>query len=447
MSWEKRIVWSEGMLLQPQHFQQQSRHFDSQIRNASQIANVYNWGIDSIDIDTSQLSIGKICINSATGILPDGSYFNIPNIDGVPMAIDVSDTLLNKVVYLSLNIRRHGNTEVCRDSDDNKSYRYFVEEIDARDVSGHSNLEQVIEVAGYKLCLLTELDNLNEFSCIPICLIENISSSGKVALKENFIPPYLNIKSNLYLRSFLTELVNLINHRINSLSARVSIAGKATTTEVTDFLMLQALNRNQPLVRYLESAESVNPLDVYLQLTSLISEMSTFLKADKQSPQLPIYDHNNLTTIFDTIINELRQIFSIVLEQNSINIPLKEKKYGIRVGVVADKTLFKSGSFILAVNADIQPDEIRKYFPSQVKIGAVEQIKELVNVQLPGILLNNLAVAPREIPYQRNFVYFELVPKGEYWNALVKSGGIAIHIGTNFPNLSMELWAIRGGSE
>jgi len=447
MSWEKRIVWSEGMLLQPQHFQQQSRYFDSQIRNTSQIANVYHWGIGSIVIDNSHLNTGKICVNSATGVLPDGSYFNIPEIDGVPLALDVTDALLNKMVYLCLNIRHHGNTEVCRDSDDNKSYRYFVEELNVRDVSGHSNLEQSIEVSGYKFCLLTELDNLDEFSCIPIGLIENISSSGKVSLKENFIPPYINVKSNFYLRSFLSELVNLINHRIDSLSARVTIAGKATTTEVTDFLMLQALNRNQPLIRYFENTECIHPLDVYLQLTSLIAEMSTFIKADKQSPQLPLYDHNNLTTIFDTIIHELRQIFSIVLEQNSINIPLVEKKYGIRVGVVADKTVFNSGSFILAVSADIKPEEIRKYFPSQVKIGAVEQIKELVNVQLPGILLNNLAVAPREIPYQRNFVYFELIPKGEYWNALVNSGGIAIHIGTNFPGLSMELWAIRGAGE
>ena len=156
---------------------------------------------------------------------------------------------------------------------------------------------------------------------------------------------------------------------------------------------------------------------------------------------------NHRTNVFSILIDELRQTFSAVLEQNSISIPLQEKKYGIRVGVVSDKTLFTGASFILAVTADISADEIRQYFPPQVKIGAVEQIKELVNVQLPGILLNNLAVAPREIPYQRNYVYFELIPKGEYWQALVQSGGIAIHIGTNFPNLSMELWAIRSGNE
>ncbi len=182
---------------------------------------------------------------------------------------------------------------------------------------------------------------------------------------------------------------------------------------------------------------------MYEKFIGLIGDMSTFVKHDKLVTDLPIYQQNNLTEIFSVLIDELRQVFSVVLEQNSINIPLIEKKYGIRIGTISDSSLFTSASFILAVTADISTEEIRQYFPPQVKIGAVEQIKELVNVQLPGIQLNNLAVAPREIPYQRNYVYFELIQNGEYWNALVGSGGIAFHIGTNFPNLNMELWGYK----
>ena len=158
---------------------------------------------------------------------------------------------------------------------------------------------------------------------------------------------------------------------------------------------------------------------------------------------MPIYQHTNLTQVFSSLIDELRQVFSVVLEQNSLNIPLQEKQYGISVGVIADKTLFTSASFILAVTSDLATEELRKYFQAQVEIGAIEQIKELVNVQLPGIQLNNLAVAPREIPYQRNYIYYELIQNGEYWTALAESGGIALHVGTKFPNLKIELWAIR----
>lgn len=441
MAWEKRVVWSEGMMLQPQHFQQQSRYHESQLRNSIALCRPHYWGISSIEIDKSHLKNGKLCLSSAEGILPDGSHFKFPDIDNVPAAIDINEDLLNSTIYLAVSIRRHGNTETFRDN--STQSRYDIAEHEARDVSGTSSTQQAIEVSGFSFSLRSDKDDNNEFSCIPVAFIEDVSLSGSITLKESFIAPSLNIKNNAHISGFVSELVKLAKHRISALAARVSVAGKATTTEVTDFLMLQTLNRHYPQLINLDRSEQLSPYDLYIRFIELIGDMSTFIKTDKLVPDLPHYQHNNLTEIFSFLIDELRQVFSVVLEQNSINIPLHEKKYGISIGTISDKTLFTSASFILAVTADITTEEIRQYFPPQVKIGAVEQIKELVNVQLPGIQLNNLAVAPREIPYQRNYVYFELIPNGDYWTSLTESGAIAFHVGTNFPGLTMELWAIR----
>ncbi len=443
MNWENRVVWSEGMLLQPQHFQQQARFVDGQIRNSAFFTNPQAWGMQSLEIDTTYLQTGKFCLNQASGILPDGTQFNFPDLDLKPIPLEIKEEHLSKTIYLALPIRQYGNTELSRQVDDQKTYRFAADEVEVRDVSGHSSLKQSLEVSGHKFLLLTELDNLSEFSCIPIAVVSNVGKDGMVSLKSDFIYPSLNIKKIDYVGRFLSELLNLAQHRVDSLVSRVSILGKSTTGEIVDFLMLQSLNRYMPLLRHLESSGFISPIDLYNQLGSVIGDLSTFTKDEKVPAVLPIYRHDNLAAVFPPIFDELRQMFSVVLEQNSINIPLIEKQFGIRVGVIADKTLFTSASFILAISADITSEEIRKYFPPQVKIGAVEQIKELVNVQLPGVQLNNLAAAPREIPYQRNVVYFELIPNGEYWQNLCKSGGIAIHIGTNFPNLAMELWAIR----
>ena len=46
--------------------------------------------------------------------------------------------------------------------------------------------------------------------------------------------------------------------------------------------------------------------------------------------------------------------------------------------------------------------------PGVAKLGAAEQIRQLVNSQLPGIPLHPLPVAPRQIRYTAGFVYFEL---------------------------------------
>jgi type VI secretion system protein ImpJ len=441
MAWEKRVVWSEGMMLQPHHFQQQTRYHDSQLRRSISLRDPYAWGIFSIDIDKSHLKTGKFCLNQCEGILPDGSIFNFPHVDTLPKAIDLNEDYLGAKIYLAVSIRRNGNTETARDSQIQS--RFTVSEHEARDVSGISSTVAPIEVAGLSFSLRTSKDDNNEFSCIPIAHIEDVSTGGVVTLKEDFIPPTLNVKSSPFIAGFLSELCKLSKHRIQTLASRVSVAGKATTSEVTEYLMLQTLNRHYPNLVHLDKADYVSPFALYQSMTGLIGDMSTFIHDDKLVPELPLYQHKQPSEMFIELIAHLRQLFSVVLEQNSINIPLQEKKFGIRIGSISDRTLFTSATFILAVTADISADEIRKYFPPQVKIGSVEQIKELVNVQLPGIQLNQLAAAPREIPYQRSYVYFELVQNGEYWQSLVNSGGIALHIGTNFPNLSMELWAIR----
>ncbi len=100
--------------------------------------------------------------------------------------------------------------------------------------------------------------------------------------------------------------------------------------------------------------------------------------------------------------------------------------------------------FVLAVRADTPAEELRRRFPSQLKIGPVEKIRDLVNLQLPGIALQPIPVAPRQIPYHAGFVYFELDQANELWSQLKASGGIALHVGGEFPGLKMEFWAIRG---
>ena len=78
-----------------------------------------------------------------------------------------------------------------------------------------------------------------------------------------------------------------------------------------------------------------------------------------------------------------------------------------------------------------------------MKIGAVEKIQDLVNLQLPGIALRPLPVAPRQLPFHAGFVYFELDRSSEHWRELQDSGGFALHVSRGFPGLKMEFWAIR----
>ena len=113
--------------------------------------------------------------------------------------------------------------------------------------------------------------------------------------------------------------------------------------------------------------------------------------------------------------------------------------------MIPDIELQRTASFVLAVNAQMPGEALRARFPTQVKICPAERFRELVDRQLPGILLRPLPVAPRQIPFHAGFTYFELETRGnELWKQLETSGGLAMHVAGDFPGLAMEFWAIRG---
>jgi len=113
------------------------------------------------------------------------------------------------------------------------------------------------------------------------------------------------------------------------------------------------------------------------------------------------------------------------------------------VGPISDRSLLRAAQFVLTVSADIPGEQLRRLFPNQVKIGAVEHIRELVNVALPGIAVRPLPVAPRQIPFHAGAAYFELDRGSPHWQQMQTSGGFALHVSGDFPNLQLELWAIR----
>jgi type VI secretion system protein ImpJ len=143
------------------------------------------------------------------------------------------------------------------------------------------------------------------------------------------------------------------------------------------------------------------------------------------------------------VIAALRLSLSAVLEQSAVAIPLQQRKYGVWVGVVPDLTLFDTATFVLAARADLKSEDMRRQLPAQSKIGPVEKIRDLVNLQLPGIGVSPMAVAPRQLPYTAGYLYFECDRHSPMWRMLKTSGGVAMHFGSGFAGLDLQFWAVR----
>ena len=442
MSWNRKVVWSEGMLLQPQHLQQHDRYLQTQLEARVARLRPYSWGFSALKIDEQQLAFGKIALQSCTGVLPDGTPFALPHDDELPLPLDVPDDARNVMVMLALPLRRPGIAEVGDSPAPDNFARHRAVDHEAWDSNGVDN-SALMQVGQLRVRLALESEVINAYACIGVARVIERRPDNRLILDPEYCPPCLDFRAAPRLGAFADELVGLLHQRGQALASRLSQPGAAGAAEIVDFLLLQLVNRSEPLFAHLATMTGLHPEELYREMAALAGELSTFSPTNKRAVQYPVYRHDQLRESFQPVIEDLRAALSAVMDNHAVAIPLEERQFGIRVAVMREPELVKSATFILAVNAQLAAENIRTAFPRQVKIGSVEKIRDLVNLQLPGIGLRALPVAPRQLPFHAGFTYFELDRGSEYWAQLATSAGFAMHVAGEFPGLQMEFWAIR----
>jgi type VI secretion system protein ImpJ len=446
MFWHDKVVWQEGMFLRAQHFQQQDRHAAEQLQARTAPLRAHPWGLTELSIDRDLLAAGRFALSAASGVLEDGTPFSLPGGADVPVPLDLPEGTRNAVVMLALPLRQDGNPEVASNLSgiDEQRARYGLHSFEAFDTHSDSTISAELGIGRLRLRYMLDNAELAGYTALGLARIVEVQADRRVMLDERFIPPLLRISASPLLSNLTAEMVGMLAQRAEVLAARLGQPGARGVADVSDFLLLQAVNRWQPLMVHWSNGGNVHPEELFATLVQMAGELATFTAPDKRAAVYPAYRHDDLQRSFAPVVADLRRSLSMVLETNAVAIPLQEPKFGIRVGPISDRNLLRNSQFVLAVSADVPGDQLRRLFPNKSKIGAVEHIRELVNVSLPGIGVRPLAVAPRQIPFQAAAAYFELDRGSPHWQQMASSGGFGIHVSDDFPNLALELWAIRG---
>lgn len=447
MSQTNKVVWSEGLFLRPQHLQQQERYMERLVELRAGTLRAHAWGFHDLEIDRDLLAIGKLAIRSCRGVFPDGTPFAMPTDDPLPPPMDVSANCRDRTVFLTLPLRSPTRPDSGWPGDPAERTdalrRFRVRETEVHDASGSMEGTTPLEVGGMNARLLTQDEPSEGLLRIPVAQIVECRADRHVLIDDAFVPTALACQASPRLTSFLSELLGLLHQRGEALAARVVATDRGAAAEIADFLMLQVINRYQPLVAHLADSPSLHPEELYRVLVTIAGDLATFTATGKRVAAFPPYRHESLRESFEPVIAALRAALSAVMEQTAIAIPLQERKYGVWVGVVPDATLLDTASFVLAAKADLRAEDMRRQLPTQSKIGPVEKIRDLVNLQLPGIGVSPMSVAPRQLPYTSGYLYFECDKQSPMWRMLRTSGGIAMHFGSGFAGLELQLWAVR----
>lgn len=445
MSSRNKVVWSEGLFLRPQHFQQQDRYLEHLVDARSAALRPYSWGFTEVQIERELLTIGKFGLKRASGVFPDGTPFQMPEDEPLPAPLELTPSVRDRGVSLAIPVRKEGARDSDRRDVVDGVVRYRVRDFDVRDVAAEGTTLHPLEVGCLRSRLLLSNEPREDYACVPLAHIIECRADRSVSLDESFIPTMLNARQAPNLATFITEVQGLLHQRGEALAARAVASGRSGSAEIADFLMLQIVNRYEPLLTHWARSPLVHPEDLYRLYLEIVGELSTLTSESRRPPaKLPPYQHEDLRASYEPLMKAIRACFANVIKNNAIQIPLEKKRFNISVGVVADRTLFEDAAFVLAARADVATESLRHDFPQQVTLAAVEKIAKLVNDNLLGIPVQPLSVAPRQIPFHAGFVYFELDRGHALFRELKVGGGLALHVPDSFPGLAMELWAIRG---
>jgi type VI secretion system protein ImpJ len=444
MTWTNKVIWTEGMFLQPQHLQQHDRFLGQQAQMRWGATAAYGWGYVSLTLDSAALNLGKVAITAAQGVMPDGLAFDVPGQDPAPAAFDVPPDARDQLVVLAITLQRPGVAETDAESDaGSMPPRFRSAEVEVGDTNVSGQRVAPIQVGRMNLRIVLARDAGEGVATIGLCKVVERRADNKLVLDGAYTAPTLHSGGNELLASQLRDLHGLLHQRGEALAARLAQPGRAGVGEIADFLMLELINRNEPVIAQFRQASLLHPKDFYYFAVGLLGELATF-RESRRPGNLPAYAHDDPMLCFKPLMVEIRQSLSMVMEQTAIPIELQDRKHGIRVAVIPDIELQRNAQFVLAVTSQMPGDALRARFPTQVKIGTVERIRDLVNLALPGVAMRPLPVAPRQIPYHAGFTYFELQTRGnEMWKQLESSGGLAMHVAGDFPGLEIEFWAVR----
>lgn len=325
-----KVIWQEGMLLRPQHFQHNDRYYQQQL-NQIRLLDTDAWGFLTLEVDVQYLNFGKVVVNQASGVLPDGSLFELGG-TMEPLVLQVPANSGKQAIYLALPLATGNQVEVREQQQVDVLSRYLACEIEVGDSNAGIDSRLRINCARPDLRLLLG-DQPSDHGLIKLKVAQVVSASdeGGVTLDTDFTPTFIFLQGSAYLSSCLKEVISLLASRGDAIAARMRGDGVAAGSEIGDFLMLQLINRTELELRHYLSQAQVRPHVLFRALLSMVGELSTFASASKRAQLDVRYRHGDQSESFRELMAGVRDVLSMVLEQHALELPLQQRQYGVLV--------------------------------------------------------------------------------------------------------------------
>lgn len=449
MSRYRKIVWNEGMLLTPHHFQQWDNYYEELLNSRFASLAPYEWGVLDFQANNEAIANGNFDLNRCRAVLPDGLLINIPETDAAPAPRPVGDHFdpdAEKLdVYLAIPAKRAGAANFQRNGGvPDQTVRYLQAASLMVDETTGENEQQMAFAQGNLRILFG--DEITEgYSAIKVAELER-TTTGQLKIGEKYIPPVLNITASPWLENMLRQLVEILITKSSSLGEqrrqRTTSLADFTTSEVAVFWLLHTVNSTIPNLTHLFHTRLLHPERLYFEMAELAGKLMTFTP-DRHPKDIVRYEHEDLYTTFSQLFLSIRDLLETVIPTRCVPIPLEKVREALYAGRVMDDQLLKEAAFYLGVRADIPEGQLIERVPRVIKVASRDTIDVVIGSALPGVTLTHASPPPAPIPTRPKFHYFQLDSSGMFWERIAGSKALAVYVPEEFKDETVEMYAVK----
>lgn len=441
-----KILWTDGMFIHPQHFQQQDSYYENLLINYTDLHSAYNFGINMLEIDESYLKLNKILIRKAAGLFPNGILFSIDQ--NAPVTIDIPNNYSNKSVYLGLSL--HNNYMLDNLISDQKSrknpyIRYYGVEEELKDSCQTSRQVKSILTGKLNINLFLEDDDLEQLILLPIAKI--LDAHEGVNIDKAYIPPCLTVAGSSILMSYISKVKSLLNNYIYSASSALNVEDSSKQLgKVENLLLLQTISRFKYLFDLLSKEPKLKPYTLFKHIISLIGSLIVFSKNSSLFINTD-YDHLDLANSFNSLMNVANILFheltSLRAVQVAFNLDVLEG-YSIYTANLNNVNFLETAEIIIGIECgNIPPKQDNEVFLRSIKISAIQDIKRIITRQVLGVNYKQITTLPVYVTYDDKTIYFKISKDTIFWQQLTKDKDIGLYLGDiQIKVNNVTLWAI-----
>ena len=309
-----RIQWHEGMLLTPQHFQQEGARIDALLAWQSMATQPYGWGARSFVIDEALLTTGLLRVLAIDAILPNGMAvtFDCEQSQGLSLELDLSawssameqqDLSVYLVVGKTRSLREPGQPTMFRGIESELVEDEVSQALAAdlpRMAINLSLAAGAVPSAAYTYLRLMTLRKDNEIvrrgDAIPAML--EVPASSDVRQRAQLLAAHMRSKA-----VFLARQTALPSSRLED---RLNILEQKAR--------LSSLILNLPVLEALLRLSVVQPVPLYLALCAQLGPLAT-LRPGAVPLLPPVYDHADTYAAFDVVLNALSDLVEEVSQE------------------------------------------------------------------------------------------------------------------------------------